>query len=180
MEKEIKRAISVNKKKIKKKLEKNILPDKYKIIDIIVDGRRVRADLNKWLIIANCENKSEVLAAQNRASSHYQYFARVESRLEDVIVEKEEIFDLWMAEKIYNIPDDKEYNSEAAKKRHVMINYRKKYLEYTKELRELRSFKRQAEIAKKTLDKQLVMLQSIGAMVRSDTHEAGSTSGEEY
>jgi hypothetical protein len=104
----------------------------------------------------------------------------VDADLDDFIDKKQEEFDLWMAQKIYKIPDAKEYNSEGAKKRYVVVNYRKEYTERTKELRDLRSFKRQAEIAKKALDRELTMLQSIGAMVRNSASEPGATSGEEY
>jgi len=165
--------------KLKKDLEKNILPPEYKIIDIVVNGRRIRANINKMLKIANAENRSEIIAAQNKASSNYQYFSRVDASLEDLVIRKEEDFELWLAKKM-SVYEGKDASSEAAKKRLVMTDSEDEYKKRSSELNDLKYMKRQAEIAKKSLDKQISLIQSIGAMVRSDTSEPSPTSGQDY
>ena len=113
----------------------------------------------------------------NKAASHYHYFSRVELDLEELVTDKEEEFDLWMAEKMMRYTSNKDLNSEAAKKRQLMVDYKNSYETKNKEIRELKNFQRQAEIAKKALEKYMNLVSSIGAMVRSGNPESSPTSG---
>lgn len=148
--------------KIIKKKSKPLLPGKYNIINIVVAGRNILVNIKKMLELDNMNNKAAIDAAMNKATSNYHYFARVENDLEEILIDEEEEFKIWMAIKKSEY-DNKEFSSEAAKERAVLVDYEKEYREKKNNLREIRSFEKQCSIAKKSLEKYIDMIRSINS-----------------
>lgn len=169
MEGKLQKGIKTKPLKVKK------LPDDYKILDIVIKGRQIVVNIQEMLELANVYNKAEVLASMNKACSNYHYFARVESDFEEVIIKEKENFELWKAAKKAKYTG-KEFSSEASKDRELMNEYREMFQKKTKTLAELGSYKRQTEIAKKSLEKYIDMIKSINTTIRNESPDPGPTS----
>jgi len=164
MKGKINRQTSNAKSKIDQKF-KQILPTDFKVVDIIVRGKRILADITKMMKVADCQSEELIKATMNKAASYYFYFGRVEIDLEDVLEEKKEAFEIWFASKTNALGTD---DSEKAKERAIISKHNLEYLKLKNEIRMLSSYCKQASIAKKALEKNMSMLQSIGAFLRKE------------
>ncbi|MCK5632268.1 hypothetical protein KAH94_00805, partial [bacterium] len=163
-------------KKNKKKKEKTVdLPDEYKILDIIIQGRRIVVNIQKMMELANVYNEAEVLSSMNKSCSNYHYFSRLEYKLEEFLIDEEENLKIWMVIKKseYN---SKEYSSEVAKERGVLFDYGEEYKKKTLKIKELKGFKSQCSIAKKSLERHIDMIKSINTTIREKKQDPGTTS----
>ena len=66
-------------------------------------------------------------------------------------------------------------NSEKAKERAVMSKYQEEYSSKKENLRLLSNYCRQADIAKKTIEKNISLIQSMGALLRSENQKPESS-----
>jgi len=152
------------------KMLKSVLPKEFNVLELVIHGKKVIADMKELMEIINTENKQEIISAMNKASTHYFYFSRICVDLEDRLNALQESFDIWMADK-KTLIDDKYASSEKAKERLVIAENKRLYTERIKEIREVsRNFK-YAEVAKKALEKNIGLIQSIGAMVRESQNK---------
>lgn len=158
--------------------QSKMLPKDFEIVDILVKGRQVVVNLRELMELADCQNESIIKAAMNKSASYYFYFGRVEIELEEALSEAQEDFDIWLAQKTNALGND---DSEKAKERSVMTKYEKEYTTKKGRIRQISSFSRQASIARKALERNMSMLQSIGAFLRKeidrpDSHLTGDES----
>lgn len=165
--------IDNQKTNIRKK--KTTLPNKYNILDIIVTGREIIVDIRKMMELNNMNNKAEIDAAMNKATSNYHYFSRVENDLEEILDDEESEFKIWMAIKKSEY-EDKEYSSESAKERAVLVDYEKEYRKKKNELRQIASYKKQCSIAKKSLEKYIDIIRSINSSFKKNISDPFPTS----
>jgi len=151
------------------------IPDEYKILNIIVNGRNIVLNIDNILTIANLHNESEVLNSMNKACSYYHSFSRIESDLQTLIIDCEKKFKIWMSIKKseYN---SKDFNSESAKERAVITDYEEDYLKKTNKIEKLKSYEKQCSIAKKAMEKHVDMIRSIGKIVHDQKSDPKNTS----
>jgi len=149
---------------IDKKIKK-LLPKEFDIFDIIVKGKRIIIDMRELLSISNVQNKQLIISSMNKVSSRCWYFGKVLSLLEEKCNSLEEDFKIWLSRKMTEVTDE---SSEKAKERIVMVHHSGRYKDFKNEMRQYSLYKRQAEIAYKTLEKSIELIRSIGAMTREE------------
>lgn len=174
--------IEDGKSKIKESFEKKqsqIMPEEFEVIDLIVKGKKIIVNMKELLEIANCENKVEIINAMNKASTYYGYFGKVSVDLEDYFNQLEEDFSIWLASKMSEKIFENE-SSEKAKERKVAVMYQKEYEEKKSEIREIKKYFNYAEIAKKTIEKNIGLIQSIGAMVRNSAERPVNPGNDDF
>jgi len=160
-------------KKIKEKKNKyNSLIKELKDLSVVVENRNLKADLDinifDELLLNNPENPAEVVAKMNEMSSFFWYLGSAKVELEDKERTLIDDFNDWLETKKSRYDGNKEYNSEAAKERRVMVKFPKTYKKYKVSIRNCKYILRKIDVARKSYDKCISLLQSIGSMIRAD------------
>jgi len=153
----------------------DILPNDFNVVDIIVRGKKVLANVKSIMEISDCDDEAIVKSSLNKVASYYFYFGRVVGELEDELNEKQEDFDLWFASKMGKVGGG---DSEKAKERIAKTKYETVYREKNSELKKLSYYCKQADIAKKALEKSMSMMQSIGAFLRIEKSKPDSAGND--
>lgn len=144
--------------------------DDLNVLKLIVKGKEVVINMKEIMELANCEDKLEIMGAMNKASSYYFYFGRIEADLKEVLDDAEENFEIWLAAKKSRYEDEK---NETARLRQVMVNHKELFKTKKEKVQRLRRYYAQASIAKKAIEKNINLIQSIGAMVREGSKNKG-------
>jgi hypothetical protein len=165
--------LSKKKKDLKKKLE-DILPPKFKILDLVVEGKKVILDMKRLLKVADCEDKLQVMKAMNQASSRLFYFGRCRTGIKEQLAALEEDFELWFDKMKIEFEDE---TSEKAKERKARLENEDEYRKRKAEIRSLNFMRSQADLAYNTMDKFANMVQSMGAMIRKEQEKRKSDMG---
>ena len=166
----------IRSKKSSKKLTDKIMPREFSTLDIIVRGQEILVDMRELMEISNCDNKAEIVSAMNKAASYFFYFGRVRIDLKEALQKEQENFSIWFARKKHKFESEK---SEKARERRAMVKYRTEYAARKIKIMELTRYADYAKIARSSLEKNIGLIQSIGAMVRSDEKPKAVNPGDE-
>jgi len=144
---------------------KNLLPSNFRVLDIIVAGRKVICDMKELMRLANTDNPQEVTSALNKSTSRYYYFGRVTIDLDEEVDVANDDLEIFLAEKMSLSKYDK-HGSDTAKRRKVIVDYQEKYLRLKKQIRVLTKFQKYAKLAKNSLEKNIDVLRSINSTIK--------------
>lgn len=125
-------------------------------------------NLFKEMTIANPQNPGEIVQKMSFVSPYFYSISLAKVELENERISLENNFEAWFSDLASGLLGDKDFKSESAKKDFIISKNKSRYQTFQSEIQEIKNREKKLESALKSLDKYISLLQSIGAMIRTE------------
>jgi hypothetical protein len=145
------------------KTRRSSLPRKYESLSVKFGKKKIEEDFTTLLRLEGLA-PGQIIRKMDEAPAIFFYWSNLKSNVDRTLTKAQDDYEYWYASKMLETTGktlkDREYR--------LIVENRKEWRNWKKRLRKLKLLKKKVDVAEKSIEKHITLLQSIGAMKRFD------------